>query len=222
MTSKDAFFIFQTENPSENDYKRKQLNLESRYGNNDRSTLSEVFQKVNELFKPASKFKNQNSKRKGSALLSLEKCQKQAYHMDNDTSTNKKYTAAKDSFICILSLQEETYLYCYEKDLQTIKKIKIPPGSLFIARGIFVHAGSDYKVPNIRLHFYMDAPGNVRKGNDATYIFNYRQYKEQYERIKKDGNLMKLDAIIKKKSKLKKRMNVLNLCKLKIVSKTLF
>ena len=156
--------------------------------------VPELFNKVTNLFNTGSEIR---WKRKGSLLLSLSDCMRQDMHADNPIETDEEFDKAFNSFICILALEENTYLYQYDNDLRTESKVYVAPGSLFIGRGIyfyyhhinylfvntyeyhydfqigcFLHAGHEYKVENVRFHFYIDkSNGNVRRKDEETYFY---------------------------------------------------
>jgi hypothetical protein len=67
---------------------------------------------------------------------------------------------------------------------------------MFLARGIFIHGGSDYIEKNFRIHFYINCKG-YKPPQDATYLLanselkkiqpyaNYNNEKASLENIKK-------------------------------------
>ena len=118
-----------------NDLKRIMYTIDG--GRKTSSALSgvqELFSKVTNLFNTGSDILWE---RKGSLLLSLDDCMRQSMHADNPIDSEEGLDKAFNSFICILALEENTYLYKYDNDLRTESKVYVAPGSLFIGRGIF-------------------------------------------------------------------------------------
>ena len=120
-----------------NDYKRKMYTIDG--GKKSSFALpgvEDLFNKVTNLFN------NTGSEilweRKGSLLLSLSDCMRQDMHADNPIETDEEFDNAFNSFICILALEENTYIYKYDDDLKTESKVYVAPGSLFIGRGVSI------------------------------------------------------------------------------------
>jgi hypothetical protein len=87
-----------------------------------------------------------------SILLSLAGCKKQATHADYQAvNTEPNYEYSCQSYIALVALMDETFIYLANGD-----KKNIPKGHVFLARGDVIHAGSDYEEANVRLHYYFD------------------------------------------------------------------
>mmetsp|Transcript_14209 Transcript_14209/g.21147 ORF Transcript_14209/g.21147 Transcript_14209/m.21147 type:complete len:289 (-) Transcript_14209:41-907(-) len=159
--------IFQEENS--NDNKRLQRILNENTATR-LSGVSELYGKMRETF--SEKTIGYKLSLKGNLLKSLDGCGKQRFHSDNpyDTDDEDKVQATHDSFICILAVEEGTKLY-YLDEYKVSRFVNLSKGQLLVARGSFIHAGSDYDLSNIRFHFYLDAPKNGRE-KDSTYFLD--------------------------------------------------
>ena len=121
-------------------------------------------------------------KLQGNLLMSLAGCGKQRLHSDNPYD-DENIQATNDSFICILAIQDNTKLHFLNKH-HVRENIELNAGQLLVARGSFIHGGSDYMQENIRFHFYVDAPKNGRS-KDTTYFLDdkFEILNHRYERL---------------------------------------
>ena len=129
--------IVQKMDERKNDKKRIMYTIDG--GKKSSSALTgvpELFNKVTNLLNTGSEIK---WKRKGSLLLSLSDCMRQDMHADNPIESDEDFDKAFNSFICVLALEENTYLYKYDADLKTESRVYVAPGSLFIGRGIYLY-----------------------------------------------------------------------------------
>ncbi len=195
----NGFTIFQTKKPNVNDRKRVQFNLHypKQCGHKlFKREVQIIREKVTKLFRLAAT--TRNFKIKLSMLLSLPGCQKQQFHCDNDTSSPEALTAAVNSFIVILGVEDGTsLLYLDENNVE--QSICILPGELFIARGAFVHAGASYADFNFRFHFYIDWFNNKRESDFTN--FNTRGYYYDYYRVRSEHAKKVLNDRLEKKRK---------------------
>lgn len=91
-----------------------------------------------------------------STLLSLQGCEKQAYHCD----FNIEHPDSTKSYACLVALMNGTQLYGLDRveksDYFNAVTIQLNAGDLLVFRGDFIHAGSDYAEKNCRIHYYFD------------------------------------------------------------------
>lgn len=96
-------------------------------------------------------------------LRSKPGCQKQADHKDYFVLKKKgKMSGDNAPHVGLIALENDTTMHVEGE------KVSVPKGSCIIMRGNVVHAGSDYKVDNIRFHFYMDTPDYEASGGTHT------------------------------------------------------
>jgi hypothetical protein len=200
----DDDIIFQTNNNNKNDNKRMQLQftndikLENFKGFVEINNTVEKFIRNNLLTD-----KEESFNKSCSVLFSLEGCSKQVIHVDYDDS-EEAIDHTKNCFIMLIALNDNTKLDAIKKN--NIKKnnkskpfrysINLNSGDMFLARGIFIHGGSDYIEKNFRIHFYVNCKG-YKPPQDATYLLanselikiqpyaNYNNEKASLRNIKK-------------------------------------
>eukprot|EP01038_Epipyxis_sp_PR26KG_P014425 gene14425-19356_t len=226
----------------ENDYKRLQLiNMNEMTKTELKVDVAEM--KISQLFEEASnvcdKKRTEHARRskaqvtlKGkkkqrkvynvvtSVLKSVQGCREQHFH------TDYSYHHGKSCFISLLAIEDNTTLQIVKYDQEThphntyIKEtVHIPKGSLFIARGDFVHSGSSYVKANYRYHFYIDnlkyaAFEETNIDRDTHYLLNFSLNKlpslrsiAVKEGIKK-AKEKRIDNIMKKRKNLGKKFKL--------------
>jgi hypothetical protein len=150
-----------------------------------------------------------------SIILSLKGCQEQQKHTDYDT----EFTEIYKSRILLVAIMDNTKIIVWNKYGYKHRVISIPKGSIFIGRGTLVHAGSEYDIDHLRLHYYVDYKNDniVRddSNEEKTYLINW-DYTKYYEKMSINGknlakykrkNAIKCDE---QKEQCRKRMKILN------------
>jgi hypothetical protein len=108
-------------------------------------------------------------------LYSKAGCERQKTHTDYDTATDNDKELAKNSFFAIFAIMDNTSVVVDAENNGIIKIIAIPKGSLFIARGDLIHAGSDYENENVRLHVYFDNVDLKKDKNGRSTFFDFQE-----------------------------------------------
>jgi hypothetical protein len=100
-----------------------------------------------------------------SVLLALEDCSKQELHTDYDDS-EEIIEKTIHCFIILIALNSNTKLDAvkYRNDKKNIEIISRPfryeinfnSGDMLLARGTFLHGGSDYAEKHFRIHYYVN------------------------------------------------------------------
>ena len=123
-----------------NDNKRKQLvGIEKILGPNKLDVLN-ICQQVSNL---KERFNSKLKQSDVSIILSLPGCMRQSLHMDYDKN--------KNCYLILVALMPNTSIQgYYNKQI----KIELDKGDILFARGDFIHAGDNYDITNVRLHFY--------------------------------------------------------------------
>jgi hypothetical protein len=131
-----------------------------------------------------------------SILYCLPNCSRQDTHTDFPI-VEKYLDSTKKSYVIVAALTHCCRLYVYDEHNKRDKLITIGKGGIFVGRGDVKHAGADYyrDSNNVRLHWYLDFPGNGRVMGQ-TYIdfkvfdlysssqpvLNIEETKEKYKR----------------------------------------
>jgi hypothetical protein len=141
----------------------------------------------------------------------------QQIHTDYDTNSKNSYK----SRILVIALMDNTSIIVWDKRGYYKRIIQIPKGSMFIGRGIILHAGNSYDIINLRLHYYVDyenetiITSNDNKNFTRTYLHHWK-YDEFHESLlisAKNLGEFKKEKKRKdeeKKENCRKRMKLLN------------
>jgi hypothetical protein len=102
--------------------------------------------------------------------------------VDYDDDDKNNSLLGRENFIGLLAIQDGTKLVVLRKIYKSngfkkdifYKEIQISTGSLFVARGNFIHAGSAYDEKHFRFHFYIENGGatNQYPIDRKTYFLN--------------------------------------------------
>jgi hypothetical protein len=112
-----------------------------------------------------------------SVLLALEDCSKQELHIDYDDS-EEIIDKTIHCFIILIALNNNTKLdavkYRNDKNIDIISRpfryeINLNSGDMLLARGTFLHGGSDYVEKNFRIHYYVNRKF-YEPPHNATYL----------------------------------------------------
>ena len=156
---KKAAAIFNYNNDNKSDNKRKQ------------SSISKKTKFIQKLNKHLQAFNDKLTAKNWVVLYSENGCQKQCAHCDY--TPDKLFGTISDNLIpcgAIFAIQDGTTLDIWKNTIGVSNKLKkldkpikretvnLNKGDLFIFRGDLIHAGSEYKHENIRIHAYMDSP----------------------------------------------------------------
>ena len=158
-------------NGSENDHKRKQVNVPH--------TLVKDFR--DELLKQPFITK-QHCVDYFVLLRSLPGCQRQMAHTDYIPDEELLCCSAEDRpLLCVLALEDKTKLVVWPGSHKVIsgrgrtippiqpKVLELNAGDTLVFRADLVHAGAEYTTENTRLHCYIDSKSVIRRLN-RTYI----------------------------------------------------
>lgn len=144
--------------------------------------------KIKSLMNTLSNFvKNINPELVPSSFVLIESkpnCQKQMAHLDyeNTSEFNECLNNNHIPLLVLIALENNTSLYVWENSIQIINKtfpsnkkshatkINLQSGDIFVFRADVIHAGSDYKKSNIRMHCYLDDDELEREPNKTWII----------------------------------------------------
>lgn len=200
MKIQKPFEIFQTNDPLVNDLKRRQLNLNRKVIKELK--LNEINDRVLEIFTKIYGSRNK-FKPHGSVLLSLEGCMRQTWHTDY-SEDDSQFEKSKACFIAIIALMNDTFFYG-TNDSNVAKKMELEAGDILIARGVYVHAGSEYDKLNYRMHYYIDIPSYKRKQEGDTYLIEVENIIEEkygaYYKRRSEGSYNGTKIKLEKKRK---------------------
>lgn len=160
---KQGKHIFQQ--PSNNDNKRRQLSEEDLTAK-EKKPIGSISNQLRPIFRNVGDGKADLSP--ASVLLSHPGCMPQRPHRDFNYTLRPSETIK--SYLVIVALQDETKLLVLTK-YGGHQVVFLSKGDVFIGRGDLIHAGSGYEIMNIRLHWYVDYPSNMRDMRD-TYFYD--------------------------------------------------
>ena len=156
--------------PETDDHKRYHLTFDADTIKTSHNRLQQMAEHID---KDISGCLRKYNKVKGSGLLSLSGCNRQAWHYDYHNDAGH----ADKAFFLIVAVQANTKLNLLINNKTVIVKLK-NIGDLFIGRGTCIHAGSAYKSDHLRMHFYVDPTDlSVRNEGDTYWFVNDRKLK---------------------------------------------
>lgn len=158
-----SYSIFQQ--PNVNDKKRRMLEA-AEFAAKETKIIGRIHTQLLLLFKEVGNGRSILSP--AAVLQSLRDCMEQRLHRDFNFA--EKPVETIQSFLVITALQRNTKLVIYTKrgGKQTIY---LNVGDVFIGRGDLIHAGGGYESQNIRIHWYVDFPNNLREPG-KTYVYD--------------------------------------------------
>jgi hypothetical protein len=113
-------------------------------------------------------------------IFNRKDCLMQDKHQDNSNSWRNAFLA-KISYSVIVAVMSGTRIIGYINNEKVVFELEI--GDMLIFTGDFEHSGADYHQFNVRLHWYVDFPGNNRK-EGKTYLPQDNDYISYENRIK--------------------------------------
>jgi hypothetical protein len=179
VSGEKMLYIFNNNEMSRNDFKRRQKNLpiRSQYMKSFDTQVKNIIKtEINTTLVPTDPV----------ILHSKPGCQPQAAHCDYLPDDNlKKVSNEQMPLAALISLMPNTRLKVWPhsshlalKEQEELKEEKVIPcreihlnsGDMVIFRGDFVHAGSGYTQDNFRIHYYLDSPTVPREKNRTWLI----------------------------------------------------